>query len=57
MSRYEEHLPHIKDKYERFDAKKAFYQNNFLHRPLINLWIEELKKIINYFSIFKFPTQ
>ena len=53
VSRYEEYLPHIKDKYERFDAKESLaFNNNFLHRPLINLWIEELKNIFK----MKFPS-
>ena len=31
VSRYEEYLPHIKDKYDRFDAKESIaYKNNFL---------------------------
>lgn len=53
VSRYEEYLPHIKDKYERFDAKESLaFKNNFLHRPLINLWVEELKNIFK----MKFPS-
>jgi len=57
VSRYEEYLPHIKDKYERFDAKESLaFKNNFLHRPLINLWVEELKNIFKMkFHSLEFP--
>jgi len=57
VSRYEEYLPHIKDKYERFDAKESLaFKNNFLHRPLINLWVEELKNIFKMnFPSLEFP--
>tara|TARA_Y100000991_G_C21970785_1_gene349329 strand:- start:1500 stop:2798 length:1299 start_codon:yes stop_codon:yes gene_type:complete len=57
VSRYEEYLPHIKDKYERFDAKESLaFKNNFLHRPLINLWVSELKNIFKMkLPSLKFP--
>ncbi len=57
VSRYEEYLPHIKDKYDRFDAKESIaYKNNFLHRPLINLWVVEFKNILKMkFSSLEFP--
>ena len=45
VSRYEEYLPHIKDHYSRFTAKESIaYKNNFLDRPLINLWLKEFQK-------------
>jgi hypothetical protein len=47
LSRYEEYLPNQKDKYERYDHQNSLaFKENFLHRPLINIWIEDLKKII-----------
>jgi hypothetical protein len=47
LSRYEEYLPHIADSYNRFEADSSIaFQNKFLHLPVINLWAEELKKII-----------
>jgi len=57
VSRYEEYLPHIKDKYDRFDAKESIaYKNNFLHRPLINLWVVKFKNILKMkFSSLEFP--
>ena len=53
VSRYEEYLPHIKDHYERFTAKESIaYNNGFLHRPLINLWLNEFQKYL----LIHFPT-
>ena len=47
VSRYEEYLPHIKDRFGRFTAKESFaFKNNFLEIPLINLWLKEFQKII-----------
>lgn len=37
LTRYEEYLPHIKDKHERFAAESSLaYQNNFLHIPVVD---------------------
>ncbi|MCW3085878.1 MAG: hypothetical protein JWP12_3244 [Bacteroidetes bacterium] len=47
VSRYEEYLPHIRDEHDRFDAKDSLaFTNNFLHKPLINIWANWLKKVI-----------
>lgn len=47
LSRYEEYLPHIADNYNRFEADSSIaFQNKFLHLPVINLWVDELKKLI-----------
>jgi len=47
VSRYEEYLPHIADVYNRFEADSSIaFQNNFLHLPVVNLWADELKKVI-----------
>lgn len=46
VSRYEEYLPHIRDEYDRFDAKDSLaFTNGFLQKPVVNtwaLWIKEL---------------
>ncbi|MGQ0828160.1 MAG: DUF7033 domain-containing protein [Bacteroidota bacterium] len=46
VSRYEEYLPHIRDEYDRFDAKDSLaFMNGFLQKPVVNtwaLWIKEL---------------
>jgi hypothetical protein len=47
VSRYEEYLPHIKDEHMRFSPHQSLaYQKGFLDKPLVNIWAEELKKII-----------
>jgi len=52
-SRYEEYFSHKPDENARFHHSNSLaYRNNFLDEPLINLWAEELKKII----LKKYPT-
>jgi hypothetical protein len=47
VSRYEEYLPHIKDNHLRFSPQQSLaYQKNFLHKPLVNIWAKELKRIL-----------
>lgn len=47
LTRYEEYLPHIADKHDRFEAESSLaYQHNFLHKPLINYWVIEFKKCL-----------
>ena len=47
LSRYEEYLPFKQDKYNRFDVKNSLaFQYDFIQTPLVNLWLEEFKKII-----------
>ncbi len=41
LTRYEEYLPHTKDKYERYDCQQSLAAaNRFLRIPLINLWLQ-----------------
>ncbi len=48
LSRYEEYLPHIKDNYGRYAAANSLaYKENFLHLPLVNLWMKEWEKEVN----------
>lgn len=43
LSRYEEYLPYIKDKYDRFDAPESLaFKNGFLEKPVVNIWAEML---------------
>lgn len=43
ITRYEEYLPHIKDKYERFSASQSVaFQNEFLEKPIIDIWAFKL---------------
>lgn len=45
LSRYEEYLPHQKDEYGRYAYHQSLaYKENFLHLPLVDIWIEELGK-------------
>ena len=59
VSRYEEYLPHFKDHYNRFKAEESIaYQNNFLEMPLVDLWANKLKKIIEEsYPNLVFPTK
>lgn len=52
LSRYEEYLPSQKDMYGRYTHENSLaFRENFLHIPLINLWLEEFKKSLQS----KFP--
>jgi len=47
ITRYEEYLPHIKDKHNRFLAIESLaFQHDFLDKPLVNIWINEIAKKI-----------
>jgi hypothetical protein len=57
VSRYEEYLPHIRDKHDRYNAFESIaYKNNFLHKPVVNTWVGWIKKLLqNKFPDMKFP--
>jgi hypothetical protein len=47
VSRYEEYLLHKPDEHNRFHHSYSLaFKNHFLNEPLINMWAEELKQII-----------
>ena len=47
LSRYEEYLPHLKDKHQRYDEKESLaFKNNFLNLAVVDRWIEELATAI-----------
>ncbi len=47
LSRYEEYLPHQKDEYGRYAHQNSIaYKEGFLHQPLINIWLEDFRKLI-----------
>ena len=52
ISRYEEYLPYVTDEYGRYAHTNSLaFKENFLHLPLINLWLKELEKLLsNRFS-------
>ena len=60
VSRYEEYLPHLKDKYNRFKAEESVaFKHNFLQKPVVNIWAKQLINVIEnkfpYLQI-KYPT-
>ena len=57
VSRYEEYLPHIRDLYDRFDAKESIaWKNGFLTKPVVNVWAGMIRKIISErFPALHFP--
>lgn len=47
LSRYEECLPHIRDKYNRFEASESLgFKNGFLTEPLVDQWLLRIRAII-----------
>jgi hypothetical protein len=47
LSRYEEYLPHEKDMYGRYAHTNSLaFREGFLHIPLVNVWLEALKKTL-----------
>jgi hypothetical protein len=52
ITRYEEYLPHEKDEYGRYAHTNSLaFKENFLHIPLVNIWIQQFKKALQQ----KFP--
>ena len=43
VSRYEEYLPQVRDKYGRFQAESTWmFENGLLQKPLVNIWTQAL---------------
>ena len=59
LTRYEEYLPHIKDKLGRFEAKESLaYKHGFLNKPVVDQWAQILKlELIKKYPQLKFPTK
>lgn len=57
LSRYEEYLPHVKDKFGRFTATESLaYKNGFLSQPVVDIWAYKFKDALQkQFPDFKFP--
>lgn len=52
VSRYEEYLPHIRDRLDRFDAHSSLaWEHNFLETPVVNHWIKMVGDVV----LAKFP--
>ena len=53
LTRYEEYLPHKKDMYGRYAHENSIaFKEHFLELPLINIWVEDLRKKLQE----KYPT-
>jgi hypothetical protein len=60
LSRYEEYLPHKKDRSGRYAHENSLaFKEGFLHLPLVNIWLndfkEALKKKLSSFAIHNSP--
>ena len=50
LSRYEEYLPHVKDRYGRFTKHDSLaFQHGFLQQPVVDLWAENFKQALSAF--------
>jgi len=48
LSRYEECLPHIRDKYNRFEASESIgFKNDFLTEPVVDQWLLRIRGILS----------
>ncbi len=56
VSRYEEYLPYMKDRFGRFDAPESVTQKNgVLDQPLVNQWADHIREILHsHFPGLKF---
>ena len=52
ISRYEEYLPHLKDRYNRYKPEESLaFNNGFLEKPIVNIWLKDfIDKFIDKFS-------
>jgi hypothetical protein len=47
VTRYEEYLPYMKDRFDRFDVSQSVSgKYGFVHKPLVNIWAENIKGIL-----------
>lgn len=47
LSRYEECLPHLRDKYNRFEASASLaYKHGFITEPLVDQWLLRIRDIL-----------
>lgn len=48
LSRYEECLPHLRDQYNRFEAKESLgFKHGFLTEPLVDQWVLQIRDIVS----------
>ncbi|MFV0540500.1 MAG: polysaccharide deacetylase family protein, partial [Aestuariibaculum sp.] len=57
LSRYEEYLPQVRDKYGRFAATESLaFKNGFLQQPVVDIWAYKFKAALQeHFPEFEFP--
>lgn len=57
VTRYEEYLPYLRDKYDRFETKESLsFQSGFIHQPVVDFYAMEIKKaVLKRFPGFVFP--
>lgn len=57
VTRYEEYLPFVKDKHDRFTAHLSLSnQLGILQKPMVNIWVQEIKRMISErYPDFIFP--
>jgi hypothetical protein len=57
LSRYEEYLPHKKDRFGLYAHENSIaFEEGFLHQPLVNIWLEDFrKKLEEKFEGLSFP--
>lgn len=57
LSRYEEYLPHVKDKEGRFPASESLaFQEGFLEKPVIDIWAYKFREVLKEkFPFYDFP--
>ncbi len=47
VTRYEEYLPYMRDRFGRFEAGESFAgQKEFLRKPVVNIWAQKIKEIL-----------
>lgn len=56
ISRYEEYLPHHKDKHGRYAPENSLaFKEGFLQKPLVNIWMDFFRNfLLRYFSQLQF---
>jgi len=49
LSRYEEYLSHVKDKFGRFIAEESLaFKHGFLDQPVVDIWAYKFKDVLQY---------
>ena len=59
ISRYEEYLPHMQDRHERFPAAESLaVKNGFIEKPVIDIWAYKFLELLkNKFPKYKYTNR